>query len=336
MKRKTIILMGIVMTAILVLSVTATAMLIPAAQQAKDKAAPDNSPVIDDAAGPDNPGKPDKQKPVPATNVELVKKATVKMPGPPFVPPGQDKKKEKEGAATGILGDPVSGSRYAIVVGISDYPGTANDLEYCDDDAIEMAQALTEVYGFTNVILLTDDTATRYAILSAIESIPQDADEVVFFFSGHGMKGKAEDGDKERMDEAVVAHDGKDIIPIWDGELKDAFSDFATSRIIFVFDTCLAGGMKKDLEASGRVIAMATTEQGTAIESATLENGEFSYYFVDEGISQGNANIHDYDNDKTLYESEQVTVEEAWDYAKANCDYDKPTIGDYFDNDLLL
>ena len=40
--------MGIAMTAILVLSVTATAMLIPAAQQAKDKAAPDNSPVIDE------------------------------------------------------------------------------------------------------------------------------------------------------------------------------------------------------------------------------------------------------------------------------------------------
>ena len=41
--------MGIVMTAVLVLSVTATAMLIPIAQQAKDKAvAPDNSPVIEE------------------------------------------------------------------------------------------------------------------------------------------------------------------------------------------------------------------------------------------------------------------------------------------------
>ena len=336
MKRKTIILMGIAMTAILVLSVTATAMLIPAAQQAKDKAAPDNSPVIDDAAGPDNPGKPDKQKPVPATNVELVKKATVKMPGPPFVPPGQDKKKEKEGAATGILGDPVSGSRYAIVVGISDYPGTANDLEYCDDDAIEMVRALTEVYSFTNVILLTDGDATRSAILGAIESIPTNAGEVMFFFSGHGMKGIADDGDKERIDEAVVAHNGTDIVPIWDGELKVAFSEFATSRIIFVFDTCLAGGMKKDLEAPRRVIAMATTERGYAYESNAWENGEFSYYFVDGGMLQGKANTHDYNGDDVLEEPGQVTAEEAFDYAKVNCDYDKPTIGDYFENDLLL
>lgn len=288
------------------------------------------------AARPENPGKPDKQNPVSASNVELVKKVTVKTPGPPIVPPGQGKKKGKKGAATGILGDPVSGSRYAIVVGISDYPDTENDLNYCDDDAMEMAEALTDVYGFTSVTLLTDLDATRYAILSTIKSIPTDAGEVVFFFSGHGGRGIAEDGDKERIDEAIVTHDGTDIVPIWDGELRTAFSGFATSRIIFIFDTCLAGGMKKDLESPGRVIAMATTERGTAIESDALENGEFSYYFVDEGILQGKANIHDYDGDGELGEEEQVTVEETFDYAKSNCSFDKPTIGDYFDNDLLL
>jgi len=293
-------------------------------------------PSVAYAAGPNRPEKPDKEKPVPATNVELVKKATVKMPGPPIVPPGRDKKKNKEGAATGILGDSVSGSRYAVVVGISDYPGDANDLNYSDDDANEMAAALTGVYGFTNVTLLTDSAATRYAILSAIDSIPVDAGEVVFFFSGHGMKGIADDGDKERMDEAVVAHDGTDIVPIWDGELRGAFSGFATSRIILVFDTCLAGGMNKDLEAPGRVIAMATSERGYAYESSAWQNGEFSYYFVDLGILKGKANIHDYDEDGTLQESNQVTVEEAFDYAKANCDLDKPTVGDYFENDLLL
>ena len=298
-------------------------------------------PAVAYVAGPDNPGKPDKQKPVPATNVELVKKATVKMPGPPIVPPGQDKpqgqgKKKKGGAATGILGDPVSDNRYAVVVGISDYPGEANDLNYCDDDAREMAEVLDNVYGFTSVNLLTDLAATREAILIAIDAIPTEAGVVVFFFSGHGMYGNAEDGDKERTDEAIVAHDGTKIVPIWDGELKGAFAGFDTSRIIFVFDTCLAGGMKKDLEAPGRVIAMATTERGYAYESVDWQNGEFSYYFVDWGMLQGKANVHDYDGDTVLEESEQVTAEEAFDYAKASCSYDNPTIGDYFENDLLL
>ena len=63
---------------------------------------------------------------------------------------------------------------------------------------------------------------------------------------------------------------------------------------------------------------------------------EFTYYFVDEGTLHGQANLHDYDGDSKLKEPEQVTVEEAFDYTKANCSYDKPTIGDYFEDDRLL
>lgn len=295
------------------------------------------------AAGPDNLGKPDKQKPVPATNVELAKKVTAEKPGqgPPVKPPKPDKgKKGGSEAATGVLGAPATGDRFAVVVGISDYPGEDNDLEFSDDDARDMEAALKGVYGFTSVEVLTDLGATREAILEAIDKILADPalssdDEVVFFFSGHGMRGIADDWDKEKVDEAIAVHDGTYIVPIWDGELRAAFSEAATSRLIFIFDTCFAGGMKKDLEAPGRVVAMATTERNYAYEHPTWQNGEFTYYFVDEGMLQGKANVHDYDGDNSLGEPEEVTAEEAFDYARANCSYDKPTIGDYFENDLL-
>lgn len=286
------------------------------------------------AAKPDNPGqgkKPDKQKPVHATDVELVKKITIRG-RPPWAGGGKPK---KGGAATGVLGDEVTGSKYAVVVGISDYPGEENDLKYSDDDASEMKDALTGVYKFTGVTPLTNLDATREAILLAIDDIPPGAGEIVFFFSGHGASGIADDGDKERLDEAIVAHNGEDLVPIWDGELQGAFSEFTTSRIVFIFDTCLAGGMERDLGEPGRVIAMATSERGYAYESEDWQNGEFSYYFVDLGTLQGKANVHDYDLDTILEEPEQVTIEEAFDYAKTNCDYDKPTIGDEFENDLL-
>jgi hypothetical protein len=288
------------------------------------------------AAKPDNPGqgkKPDKQKPVHATDVELVKKITIRG-RPPWAGGGKPK---KEGAATGILGEPVSGSRHAVVVGISDYPGTENDLNYSDEDADEMAEALSSstVYGFSDVTLLQDGAATRAAILGAIDGIATDAGEIVFFFSGHGARGIADDGDKERLDEAIVAHNGEDLVPIWDGELQGAFSEFTTSRIVFIFDTCLAGGMERDLGEPGRIIAMATSERGYAYESDAWQNGEFSYYFVDLGTLQGKANVHDYDGDTILEVPEQVTVEEAFDYAKTNCQSDKPTIGDEFEDDLL-
>jgi hypothetical protein len=278
---------------------------------------------------------PDKKKPVPATNIELVKKISVRKPGPPAAPPGRNKPSKKEGTATGTLGTPFSGTRYAVVIGISDYPGESNDLEYSDDDASEMAEVLSSCYSFTHVVSLIDGDATRANIFGAIEDIPSDTSEIVFFFSGHGMNGIADDGDKERLDEAIVAHDGTNLVPIWDGELRGAFSRFEISRIIFIFDTCLAGGMSKDLQEPGRIISMATTENGYAYERSDLENGEFSYYFVDDGMLAGQANIHDYDGDNVLEEPEQVTIEEAFDYAKSNCRLDKPTIGDYFDNDLL-
>ncbi|MEA3226292.1 MAG: caspase family protein [Planctomycetota bacterium] len=173
-----------------------------------------------------------------------------------------------------------------------------------------------------------------------MDTLETSNDEVVFFFSGHAVRGLAQDSDKERVDEGICVwgydeFDNPIMTYIWDGESQAAFSGFLTSRIIFVFDTCLAGGMEKDLEEPGRVIAMATSENGTAVEGDFWENGEFSYYFVDLGMEQGQANTHDYDENGELNEPGQVTVEEAFDYAKANCAYDRPTIGDEFDDDLL-
>ncbi len=264
------------------------------------------------------------EKPIPATDVELVKKVTLKGPK------GQGK------PATSATGVPIplgeGKNKYAIVIGISDYPGTENDLNFADDDAIDMYNALVNIYGFPreNVHLLINSNANYSAIESAVNAVKQKAkegDEVVFFFSGHGARGKANDGDKEAIDEAIVSHDGKNLVYIWDGELRDWFRDFKTTRIVFIFDSCLAGGMT-DLKADGRIIVMATTENGVAYEFSDLENGQFTYYFVDEGMLQRMADTTPNDGN--------VTVEEAFDYAKANCIYQSPTISDSFTNDLLL
>jgi hypothetical protein len=134
--------------------------------------------------------KPDMDKPLPATDVELVKKITVHgKPG------GGGGGKPATPAATGTVGANCTGTKYAIVVGISDYPGTLNDLQYCDDDARDMYDALTTLYGYSNstgnIHLLLDMNASFTAIWDAINVTKSQAvagDEVVFFFSGHGTK----------------------------------------------------------------------------------------------------------------------------------------------------
>jgi len=272
--------------------------------------------------------KPDTDKPLPATDVELVKKVTL------HGNPGGGGKPVKQ-AATGVLGASCSGNKYAIIIGISNYPGTASDLEYCDDDALDIYNALTTLYGYSsdNIHLLLDMNASFTAIRDAIDDIKSQAvagDEVVFFFSGHGSKGKADDGDEEKIDEAIVAHDGSNLVYIWDGQLRDWFAGFSTTRIIFIFDSCLAGGMT-DLRGPGRIINMACSESGVSYEDDSWQNGQFTYYFVDQGMLSGLADRYD-----NLPGIADVTIEEAFDYAKANCQMQKPTISDSFSNDLLL
>jgi len=262
-----------------------------------------------------------------ATDVQIVKKVTLQGPvakGGKTVPT----------AASGILGAPVTGAKYAVVVGINDYPGSSSDLQYTVADADEMSYVLTSIYGFSagNVHELTDTAATKTAIHNAINTIKgmaNSGDEVVFFFSGHGAKGKANDGDTNNVDQAIVVQENGQFAYIWDGELVQWFNGFPTNRIIFVFDSCLAGGMAVLNTPPGRVVCMGSTINSMSLEGAQWGggHGQFTYYFAEEGMQMAKADVRAHDS--------KVTVEEAFDYAKANCKSQTPTIADGFTNDLL-
>jgi len=284
-------------------------------------------PSYADAHEPPVAGRPP-SVPVPAVDVEIVKKATLKGPKAP-------KGKPPKQAATGILGETCAGDKFAIIIGISDYPGESSDLDYCGDDANDVKLALKTLYGYqeSNIVLLVDVAATRSAIVLAIEWARTNAgadDEVFFFFSGHGARGKASDGDSEKVDEAIVCHEAGEFSYIWDGELRSFFSGFATTRIILVFDSCLSGGMT-DLSAPGRVIAMACSENGVSLEDEVWGNGQFTFYFFDQGMLAGRADVYDHNGNP----QPDVVIEESFDYAKANCMQQTPVISDSFMNDLL-
>ncbi len=144
------------------------------------------------------------------------------------------------------------------------------------------------------------------------------------------QRGLKADADGEVMDEGIVPSECTAKSIIWDGDLTTMFSGFETTRIIFIFDCCYSGGMT-DLKANGRIICTASAETGVSYESSTLQSGVFTYCFVNEGMLQGKADITPKD--------EVVTVEEAFDYAKANVPTivsQKPVISDSFENDLRL
>lgn len=212
-------------------------------------------------------------KPISAANTEVVKKVfsedVEKGKGKPSPSP-------KTGSvATGILGATTTGNKYAVIIGICDYPGTNLDLCQSDGDSLHMYKALIELYGYEpeNIKLFKDsggvagsdlggvayNIPTRDNIYSAIldiKDVADSGDEVVFFFSGHGTKGTALDGkipdtdDGERTDEAIVvwkteADIANNITYIWDGELRNLFDGFATTRIAFYDQTDFFGRVLK-------------------------------------------------------------------------------------------
>lgn len=307
-------------------------------------------------------------------------------PAKPSVPPVD---KETTLAATGVTGAMLSESsvKYAVVIGICDYPDglTYDDICLSDGDALNMYHALIMEYGFLpeNISLLRDmadeldgdvksKSATYDNIKSAVDhvrSVVDADDEVIFFFSGHGVTGIYDDGDaevkKNNPDEAILVHNGVDQYAyIWDGDLRQWFSDFATERITFVFDTCRADGMNDVMQNvsvsdNGPIFVAATSEKGTAYVYSSGEAGEgiFSHYFVNNGmrgyVGPGGGWADGYNqigwddrmldgwlNGPVIGQDGYVVVEEAYEYARekvANYYSDQiVTIKDLFKNDNLL
>lgn len=149
------------------------------------------------------------------------------------------------GGATGKLGSPipVGGQRYAILVGLANYPGIDNDLcvasaktgknfptaedglaYYCkDEDSLNMKKALVEEYGYSeaNIFIFSDANAkfdyikAKVDELVGTETTPgklTSSDELVFFYSGHSSTGIAYDetgaelNDDESLDEAMMIY----------------------------------------------------------------------------------------------------------------------------------
>ena len=273
--------------------------------------------------------------------------------------------------ATGEIGSslPEGGQKYAIVIGLANYSGTEHDLcvaaaetadqfpesneglsAYCQDsDSLHMRQALIDEYDYedTNIIILRDGSATKANILNKMEEIKSKLvggdDEVVFFFSGHGVSGKYLGiVDKEKVDEAVFTYDNQFI---WDDDLKKWADSLSVYRAVFAFDICLAGGMN-DLAGDNRILVMSSSETQssytyylggaqTDINVFQQSEGFFSHYFVKrglfnyEGVPDGSNILNECD--------QKVTVEEAFSYAYPLVKIKQtPVLNDKFLNDLFL
>lgn len=135
-------------------------------------------------------------------------------------------------------------AKYALCIGINDYPGTGSDLSGCVNDANDWA-AVLETRGFVTFKMFNKQ-ATGKNIRAAMESTianGKNGDLVVIQYSGHGSYVPDEDGDEaDGADECICPYDVHSKGPITDDELFEIYSAKKQGVKLFVIsDSCHSG-----------------------------------------------------------------------------------------------
>jgi hypothetical protein len=134
------------------------------------------------------------------------------------------------------------GQRKAVVVGINDYNGNANNLPSCINDADAFREVLEKDYSFDQVVQFVDGKATVEAVTTALQDLFRDAsldDRLVFFFSGHGTTSQR----AGIMEECIVLYDGY----LFDDAISQMTQTLPPGVLTLVMDSCFSGGLEKRL-----------------------------------------------------------------------------------------
>lgn len=204
-------------------------------------------------------------------------------------------------------------AKRALLIGINDYSASRlgvprvppapdrdwRDLRGAVRDAEAMREMLVALYGFEerDIVTLTDQDATRAAILQALEQhlvkSASKGDVLLFYFAGHGAQVRNSRSDEaDRLDETIVPADSRlGVRDIRDKELRAWFASIVEcgARLTIVLDNCYSGSGARGLPTGAqpravkldpRDLADATKyppppeDRGALVLSATHDTGQ--------------------------------------------------------------
>jgi uncharacterized caspase-like protein len=220
---------------------------------------------------------------------------------------------ESERAAAPAPAAPLSPyvrEKYALIIGIGTFQdGRIKQLQFAAKDATDFANALKDpVHGHfraSNVTLLTDKSATREAILSALQKLILDAHEddlVVIYVSSHGSPNQQDQG--LRGSGYILTYDSASD-KIWNNAIE--YQNFAKQtslikarRKVTFLDTCFsgqgsAGSKSLDIDTGGvdePTSKMFVSSEGSFVitssnsteeswESEALHNSYFTHFLIE-------------------------------------------------------
>lgn len=189
---------------------------------------------------------------------------------------------------------------YLLSVGVSDYPGTKNDLRLPHNDAATM-QWLYKENKQAKTVLLMNDKATLANVKTALRNMASKAtanDICVFFFSGHGVKG------------GFVCYDGFLTYP----EIASALSACKSNNKMIFADACFSGAIRDNSKVSTKydgwnhniMLFLSCRSNEVSIETPSMTNGFFTYA-LQHGLRGG----ADANKDRT------ITAKELFNYVSA-------------------
>ena len=201
-----------------------------------------------------------------------------------------------------------AGRTYGVFVGISDYDGEDEDLDYTADDARRLRNDLIRGAGMRteDAALLVDRGATVGAFRRALAGVADRAvpnDLVVIFFSGHGdrvERTSAQPADPDGFDETITMYDGE----LTDDEMNRLLGA-VRGRVLLVLDSCYSGGFSKDVISAPRRMGLFSSEEDVVSSVADeFRAGGYLAKFMAEAIGEWRADA-DGNDDITAIELSQ-------------------------------
>jgi len=194
--------------------------------------------------------------------------------------------------------------KFAVIIGIVYENYDFGYVGYADRDAGSVYDMLTGKMGFPreNVILLQNSQATLDNICKALDWLSTNPridseSEVVFFYSGHGLR----NGPGAGLNIPDLAP-GAALVPfdypgfdfkrgqglIWDSQLAGFLSRIRPARMWISIDSCSSGGFNRPgITGPNRVVTMSSQIDELSSEISDAGRGVMTQYLVEEGISKG-------------------------------------------------
>ncbi|HVZ99376.1 MAG TPA: caspase family protein [Caulobacterales bacterium] len=201
-----------------------------------------------------------------------------------------------QSAASAPITGPSARRIFAVMVGISDYPGAANDLPFTAEDARKLRETLDRqgVLASSSVMLI-DAQATRAAVRQAFQRVAAEAgpdDLFLFFYSGHGGQTRTQVSatEPDGKNETLELYDGAML----DDELAQLFNEVHARTALLVLDSCFSGGFARDVVSHPGVMGLFSSEEDlTSAVADKFQAGGYLSHFIQTGLSGEADENHD-------------------------------------------